>query len=58
MPIYLKICPEDIAGALQEFCDRWCNVECNALFSWISNIFKKFGMVEIHFIAIFRSSTT
>ena len=32
-----KSCREEIAGALQEICNRWCkreHVECNALNSW------------------------
>ena len=36
-------CREEIAGALQEFCNRWCkreHVESNALNSWKLNIFK------------------
>ena len=36
MPIDFKSCSEEIAGALQEF----CNVESNALNSWKLNIFK------------------
>ena len=43
MPIYFKSCREEIAGALQEFCNRWCkqeHVEFNALNSWKLNIFK------------------
>ena len=43
MPIDFKSCREEIAGALQEFCNRWCNrehVESNALNSWKLNIFK------------------
>ena len=38
MPIDFKSCREEIAGVLQEFCNRWCkreHVESNAL-----NIFK------------------
>ena len=38
-----KSCREEIAGALQEFCNRWCkreHVESNALNSWKLNIFK------------------
>ena len=34
MPIDFKTCREEIAGALQEFCNRWCkreHVESNAL---------------------------
>ena len=34
---------EKMAGALQEFCNRWCkpeHVESNALNSWKSNILK------------------
>ena len=33
-PIDFKSCREEIAGALQEFCNRWCkreHVESNAL---------------------------
>ena len=43
MPIDFKSCREEIAGALQEFCNRWCkreHVESNALNSWKLNIFK------------------
>ena len=43
MPIDFKSCCEEIAGALQEFCNRWCkreHVESNALNSWKLNIFK------------------
>ena len=34
MPIDFKSCREEIAGALQKFCNRWCkreHVESNAL---------------------------
>ena len=37
MPIYVKSCREEIAGALQEFCNH---VESNALNSWKLNTFK------------------
>ena len=43
VPIDFKSCREEIAGALQEFCNRWCkreHVESNALNSWKLNIFK------------------
>ena len=43
MPIDLKSCREEIAGALQDFSNRWCkreHVESNALKSWKLNIFK------------------
>ena len=43
MPINFKSCHEEIAGALQEFCNRWCKqeqVESNVLNSWKLNIFK------------------
>ena len=43
MPIDFKSCREEIAGALHEFCNRWCkreHVEYNALSSWKLNIFK------------------
>ena len=43
MQIDFKSCHEKIAGALQEFCNRWCkreHVESNALNSWKLNIFK------------------
>ena len=43
MPIDFKSCCEEIAGALQEFCNRWCkpeHVESNALNSWKLYIFK------------------
>ena len=42
MPIDFKSCREEITGALQEFCNRWCkreHVESNALNSWKLNIF-------------------
>ena len=53
MPIDFKSCCEEIAGALQEFCNHWCkreHVESNALKSWKLNILKLL-MVEFHFIA-------
>ena len=40
--IDFKSCREEIAGALQEFCNRCCkreHVESNALNSWKLNIF-------------------
>ena len=43
MPIDFKSCREEIAGALQEFCNRCCkqdHFEFNALNSWKLNIFK------------------
>ena len=43
MQIDFKSCREEIAGALQEFCNRWCkreHVEFNALNIWKLNIFK------------------
>ena len=43
MQIDFKSCREEIAGALQEFCNRWCkreHVESNAFNSWKLNIFK------------------
>ena len=43
MPIDFKSCRKEIAGALQEFCNRRCkreHVECNALNSWKLNISK------------------
>ena len=43
MLIDFKSCREEIAGALQEFCNRWCkreHVESNDLNSWKLNIFK------------------
>ena len=43
MPIDFKSCREELAGALQEFCNHWCkrgHVESNALNSWKLNIFK------------------
>ena len=43
MPIDFKYCREEIASALQEFCNRWCkreHVESNALNSWKLNISK------------------
>ena len=53
MPIDFKSCREEIAAALQEFCNRWCkreHVESNALNSWKLNILKLL-MVEFHFFA-------
>ena len=53
VPIDFKSCRVEIAGALQEFCNRWCkrqHVESNALNSWKLNILKLL-MVEFHFIA-------
>ena len=43
MSIDFKSCSEEIAGDLQEFCNRWCkreHVESNALNSWKLSIFK------------------
>ena len=43
MPIDFKSCHEEIAGALQEFCNRLCkreHFESNALNSCKINIFK------------------
>ena len=43
LPIEFKSRLEEIAGALQEFCNCWCkleHVESNALNSWKLNIFK------------------
>ena len=43
MPIDFKSCREEIAGDLQEFCNRWCkreHIESNALNSLKLNIFK------------------
>ena len=43
MPIDIKLSREEILGALQEFCNRWCKpeyVESNALNSWKLTIFK------------------
>ena len=42
VPIDFKSCREEIAGALQEFCNRWCkreHVESSALNCWKLNIF-------------------
>ena len=42
LPTDFKYCPEEIAGALQEFCNRWYkreHVESYALSSWKLNIF-------------------
>ena len=42
LPIDFKSCREEIAGALQKFCNGWCerkHVESNALNSWKLNIF-------------------
>ena len=43
MPIDFKSCREEIAGALQEFSNRWCkreHVESYALNSWLLNTCK------------------
>ena len=43
MPIDIKSCREEIAGALQEFSNRWCtreHVESNTFNSWKLNILK------------------
>ena len=43
MPIDFKSCREEIAVALQEFCNRWCkreHVESTAKNGWNHNIFK------------------
>ena len=50
VPIEFKSCREEIAGALQEFCNRWCKQEHIELNSWKLNILKLL-MVEFHFIA-------
>ena len=53
LPIHFKSCGEEIAGALQEFCNWWYNrehVESDALNSWKLNILRLL-MVEFHFIA-------
>ena len=45
LPLDFKSCREEIAGAIQEFCNHWCkpeHVETNALNSWKLNIFKIF----------------
>ena len=42
LPIDFKACREELAGALQEFCNRLCKrkyVEYNALDSWKENIY-------------------
>ena len=52
MPIDFKLCHEEIAGALQEFCNRWCkreHVESNALNSWKLNIFQRGHIKVFHF---------
>ena len=44
MPIDFKLCCEEIAGAIQKFCNRWCkreHVESNALNSWKLNLYIK-----------------
>ena len=45
-------CREEISGALQEFCHRWCkreHVESSALNSWKLYIFKIIdGRISIH----------
>ena len=43
LPKDFKSCREEIAEALQEFCNRWCkpeHVESNDLNGWKLNIFK------------------
>ena len=43
LPTDFKTCRGDIAGALQEFCNRWCkqeHVESYASNSWKLNIFE------------------
>ena len=43
LPIDFRSGRKKIAGALQEFCSRWCkreHVESKALYSWKLNIFK------------------
>ena len=43
LPLDIKTCREEIAGALQEFCNLWCkrkHVEKSDLSSWKLNIFK------------------
>ena len=53
VPIDFKSYREEIAGALQEFCNLWCkreHVESNALYSW-KLFFFKLLMVEFLFIA-------
>ena len=43
MPIDFKSCCEEIAGALQEFCNPWCkreHVDSNAIDSWKLTFFK------------------
>ena len=53
MLIDFKSCREEIAGVLQEFCNRWFkreHVESNALNSWKLNIFLKLLMVEFRLI--------
>ena len=61
MPIDFKPCSEEIAGALQEFCNRWCkreHVDSNALNSWKVNIFKIIDDIIFFLLQQFRSSTT
>ena len=41
-PIYFNTCRKEIAGALQQCCNRWCkreHVESNALNAWKLNCF-------------------
>ena len=43
LPIVIKLCREEIAGALQKFCNRWCkrgHVQSNAFNSWKLSTFK------------------
>ena len=61
MPKDFKSCREEIAGALQEFCNRWCkreHVESNALNSWKLNIFKIIDGRISFLLQQFRSSPT
>ena len=52
VPIDFKSCREEIAGALQECCNRWCkreHVQSNALNSWKLNISKIiYGRISLY----------
>ena len=41
-PVHIDFqkCREKIAASLNEYCNRWCKFECDALKDWKLNIFK------------------
>ena len=57
MPIDFKSCCDEIAGAIQEFCSRWCkreNVKYDALNSKKLYIFKIIdGRISFHFAKLY-----